>query len=108
MVLPDGGGSSLPSMVWRTQNAKYRPAEHSKMLGGFEHLPKGRLKSVEAADCLAGRALTRLRAGSFQTGSTARRTSWLLTPEFLMDWNRDMLKEREHRQAHYKRRKVRQ
>jgi hypothetical protein len=62
MVLPDGGGSSRPSMVSGIQNAKYRPAEHSKMLGGFEHLPKGRLKSLEAADYLAGRALTRLRA----------------------------------------------
>lgn len=86
--------------IRRMTGANYRPAKYAEMLAGFAHAPKGALKSLEAADYIAGRSLADLEAGRFIGSNRPRYMCALLHEDFLCRWHEDMLKEKEHRRAH--------
>ncbi len=83
---------------WR--DAKYMPTKHGGMLGGFASVPKGDLRSLEVADFVAGRSLADLNDGRFISAPRHNQISMLAHREFLLEWHRNMLDEREHRRQH--------
>jgi hypothetical protein len=89
--------------IKRTDGAKYSPARYAAMMAGFAQVPKGVLHSLEAADYLAGRAISDLEEGTFISNKRQQQISLLMDYELMNDWNERMVKEREHRQAHSKR-----
>lgn len=103
LIIEDGPYASDAAVIYQdiksTIGAKYRPAMHAEMLAGFANIPKGELRSLEAADYIAGRAIRDLERGTFIKPGRSEQISLLMTPEFLDHWNEDMLKEREHRKA---------
>jgi hypothetical protein len=88
--------------VRKTAGSKYRPAKYAEMLVGFAHRPKGVLRSLEAADYLAGRAISDLQDGSFISSKRKNIIASRLDRELLLDWYNEMQKEREHRFAYKK------
>lgn len=98
--------ATIYEQVRQTQNAKYRPALYSQMLNGFASVPKGELRSLEAADYLAGRAIADMARGAFPDPGRDQQISMLLTAEYLERWNENMSKERAHRHEHAKKKLV--
>ena len=103
-LVEDGPYAADADVIYsHTKNAsraKYKPTKYGHMYGGFAHAPKETI-SLEAADYLAGRALAEVERGAFH--SHDQQTSARMTPEFLREWYRDMLAERE-RKANFGRR----
>lgn len=89
--------------IKRTQGARYRPAMYAEMLSGFASVPKKDLLSLEVADYLAGRGIADLRLGRFDQPGRKNQISQIADRDFLRDWHRDMLDEREHRRRHWQR-----
>lgn len=87
-----------------SRNANYRPALHADMLAGFESTPKRKLRSLEAADYVAGRALADLKQGRFIDSARKDQLAMLATPEFLSDWHKGVIKEKEKRKSYGERR----
>jgi hypothetical protein len=86
-----------------TIGTKYKPTQYAEMLAGFGSLPKGQLRSLEAADYIAGRAIADLERGTFIEPGRTEQISMLMTPDFLEDWNDRMVKERTRRQEYARR-----
>jgi hypothetical protein len=101
-----GDMKAIYEEVSGTKSAKSRPSRFGEMLAGFAHAPKGALRSLEAADYLAGRAIADLDAGIFTKPGRSEQISCLLTEDFMMHWNEDLIRERERRQAYQNRRKA--
>jgi len=87
--------------IKKTVGARFRPALYAEMLAGFASVPKRKLRSLEIADYLAGRAITDLQAGALL--KRPQQISMIMTSDFLNQWNEDMTKERERRQAYGRR-----
>jgi hypothetical protein len=86
--------------IYAARDGKYRPAKYAGMLGGFTHVPKGMLRSLEAADYVAGRSLDDIERGQLISAKREHFRVVQATPELLELWNEDMLKEKEHRKQH--------
>jgi hypothetical protein len=99
IIVEDGpfaaDAASIYQELKQSQGAKYRPSMYAEMLSGFAAVPKGVLRSLEAADYLAGRAISDLERG----GWSRRREQMavLLDRELMQRWYEDMLLERQHR-----------
>jgi|GEM_PF-3543452 len=90
--------------IKETEGAKYTPAMHAEMLAGFSSIPKGQLRSLEAADYLAGRGIADLKKGRFLRPGRKKQTSMIADAAFLRGWHTGMLEERQRRQVHGRRR----
>ena len=100
IVVEDGpfaeGAASTYQKVAAMQG-KWKPAKHAHRLAGFSSLPKGVLRSLEAADYLVGREHERMVAGRRANKRNAPVLGMLLTPEDLETWYEGMLREKEAR-----------
>lgn len=81
-----------------------RPAKHAHRLAGFGSAPKGRHRSLEAADYLAGENLARLMAGRERKSRDT--LSVLLSKAQLEQWYDGMMKEKEARREYARRKKA--
>lgn len=103
VIVEDGPFSSNMHDVYqrikKSHGAKYKPAMFAGMLAGFASVPKGELRSLEAADFLADRAIDDLRRGRFTKPGRPHRISAIAGPQFLDWWHQGMLQERERRTA---------
>lgn len=101
-IVEDGPWASGAADVYsRVTGAKgkWRPPPHGKYLNGFAVVPKGEMRSLEAADYLAGIANQRLLTNTFKK-SEHPQASILLNERFLRRWYRSMIDEKERRRAH--------
>jgi hypothetical protein len=80
---------------------KWKPARHAHYLDGFAIEPKGRTRTLEAADYLVGVALKDLLAGKQQRRTN--QTSILVDRPMMERWYEGMIKEKETRRAYGKR-----
>lgn len=103
-IVEDGpyaaGAAAIYQEIKKTKGAIYRPARYAEMMTGFASVPKGELRSLEAADYLAGRGIADLQIGRFTRPGRQNQISLLAGPDFLRAWHEDMLKEKEHRHKH--------
>lgn len=104
LMLEDGpwakGAISVYTKVSR-MTGKWKPARYAHMLDGITVLPKGRTRTLEAADYLVGVAHQRMLIGEF-TKKHHPQVSILLKRSFLERWYEGMIKEKEHRRAYQK------
>lgn len=89
------GAADLYKRVSR-MTGKWKPAKHAHRLNGFESVPKGQRRSLEAADYLVGTLHKRLNNNAPATG---RKLTLLLDRTHLEQWYEGMVKEKEKRRA---------
>ncbi len=110
VIVEDGPFSSNMAEIYqsikRTAGAKYKPAMFADMLEGFASVPKGKLRSLEAADFLADRAIDDLRRRRLTNPGRPHRIAAIAGPKFLDWWRENMLEERERRTQHGRRLKA--
>lgn len=105
-IVEDGPWAADASVIYQSivKTAGHpRQASNAHMLAGFASLPKGALKSLEAADFLAGRALADLDAGN----RDARKTRHFIVAdaEYLKKFYDGMIQAKEKRREHARRRR---
>ena len=97
-IVEDGPYSADMGQIYQdvinTIGAKYQPAKFADMLNGFAHVPKGRLRSLEIADYIAGQAVTDIKKGIFVSPGRPEQISMLITPDSLRYWHEKMIEER--------------
>jgi hypothetical protein len=96
-----GGAYTIYQEILRTRDAK-RPAGFARMLAGFAAVPKGDMRSLEAADYLAGKAIRDLEHGN--PSKRKRRHFIVADRDFLRDqYLAGMIEEKERRKDYYAR-----
>jgi hypothetical protein len=78
------------------------PGLYADMLAGFATQPKGVLRSLEAADYIAGRALTDIEDGTLINPGRKEQIAQILDPDFMEDWHADLVKAQESRRSRRK------
>lgn len=101
ILVEDGPWASGAATTYQrvaAMTGKWKPAKHAHRLVGFASLPKGRLRSLEAADFVVGREHDRLVAG--KSAIKGRETlSHLLSADDLEAWYDGMIEEKARRRA---------
>ena len=77
----------------------WRQSVYAHMLDGFGLIPKGKLHGLEAADFLAAQALDDFERTGFLP-ERDHRLGEVLDRPLLLEWHKDMLKEKERQRAH--------
>ena len=103
-IVEDGPFAQDASAIYQSvsrMRSPRQPSHHAHMLGGFAFLPKGRLRSLEAADYLAGQVLEGMQSGALP----ARQQLLFLKAdrEFLDGWHKGMIAEKERRRLFHRR-----
>ncbi len=103
-IVEDGpysaGMRSIYEEISASSGSANRTAMYGDMHSGFASLPKGQLRSLEAADRVCGRAMRQLKKGTFLQKSSRRRIAVLADEKFLRAWHEDIHKERERRSSY--------
>lgn len=95
---PWAAGAAHTYQKVAAMQGKWKPAKHAHRLAGFGSLPKGALKSLDAADYIVGREHGRLTAGRKGERGTER-LAHLLSADDLESWYDGMMREKELRRA---------
>jgi len=99
ILVEDGPWASGASRVYQMIVASRWKYAHR--LQGFATAPKGKYRSLEAADYLSGTALDSISAGRFKKRRQQDQLAILLDKKELEGWYQDMIKEKARRKAHY-------
>ena len=104
VIVEDGPYSAGAAELYQrivAMQGKWKPAKHAHRLAGFGSLPKGVLRSLEAADLIAGREHKRLTSKLERERATDDVLSIVLDEAKLEEWYSGMMREKDLRRDHY-------
>lgn len=97
---PWAAGAAALYQDIKNMTRDWNPAKHAHRLSGFGSVPKGKLRSLEAADYLAGSERSRMISGK-GIGRRKSALSVLLGIKNLDVWYQGMIREEERRKAYW-------
>jgi hypothetical protein len=108
ILVEDGPWASGALTTYQRVSAmigKWKPAKHAHRLAGFAMAPKGKFRSLEAADYIAGSEHARMLGGDLSPRHRGY-LSMLLTRPDLERWYEGMMAEKENRRAFNRKQKT--